>query len=230
MRVDLCRDDAAVAEEALDVADVDAFFQEVGSDRVAEHVRGHSPRERDMLAEVPDQSADELRRGCSPAGVHQQRRSGVPACGPSVDVRLQQVSNLGIGDVDAALAVALACDRDDPGAQVDVFVPERGQLGDSDACGEQQFRRDASGELYEVAVRWRLIEERRHFAARQDTGQPLRQAYADTGAQERILGDVPLILEPSKQRPDGGYVPLGGGFFEVMLGRIRCSPAHQRIG
>jgi hypothetical protein len=37
VRVDLRRRDAAVAEEALDVADVDALLQEVGGHRVAEH-------------------------------------------------------------------------------------------------------------------------------------------------------------------------------------------------
>ena len=40
VRVDLRRRNAAVAEEALDVADVDAFLQEVGGDGVAEHVGG----------------------------------------------------------------------------------------------------------------------------------------------------------------------------------------------
>lgn len=72
LRVDLRRADAAVSEQALHVADVDAFLEEVRGHRVAEHVRGHALADGAALAVGADEAADELRRGGGAAGVDQE--------------------------------------------------------------------------------------------------------------------------------------------------------------
>ena len=63
VRVDLRRGDAAVAEEALDVADVHALLEEVGGHGVAEHVGGDAVADGAALAVEADQAADHLGGG-----------------------------------------------------------------------------------------------------------------------------------------------------------------------
>src|ERR1019366_4164176 len=117
-------------------ADVDAFFEEVGGDGVAEHVGGHSSRQGHVLAEFADQAADELGGGGAAARVHHEGGAGVAVLRSGFVVGQHQVADLGVGDVDAALAVAFAGDGDDAGGQVDVFVTHCGQLSHADAGGE----------------------------------------------------------------------------------------------
>lgn len=80
-------------------------------------------------------------------------------------VGLEQVSDLGIGDVHPALAVAFADDADDPRGQIDVAVAQGGKLRDADAGGKQQLRCHAGGELVEVIGGRGPIEQGDQLAA-----------------------------------------------------------------
>ncbi len=74
MRVDLGRAQARVAEEALDVADVDARFDQLGRGRVAKHVRrdlGAKPAAAAALA-----SRDRIAAGVSGSYRRLKRRYG----------------------------------------------------------------------------------------------------------------------------------------------------------
>ena len=83
VRVDLRRGDAAVAEEALDVADVDALLQEVGGYRVAEHVGGDTVADGGALAVEAHRAADhlgaEIAGGCGSRTARHSRNQNVDA-------------------------------------------------------------------------------------------------------------------------------------------------------
>ena len=74
MCVDFCRDDASVAQEALNVAGVDAFFEEVGGDRVPEHVWCRPSGKRRIFGKLADEMSDVPRRCWTAAGVDARSR------------------------------------------------------------------------------------------------------------------------------------------------------------
>src|SRR4051812_23348056 len=148
LRVHLGRRDAAVAEEALDVADVDAFFEEVGGDGVAEHVGGDAVADFAAFAVEADEAADHLRAGGFAAGVDEE---GVGAGGGAVAggaVIAEEGLDV-VGDEDAALAVAFADDGDRAVVDVDRCVEEAGQFADAHAGGEEELGGDVGGEVGE---------------------------------------------------------------------------------
>src|SRR5260370_10085054 len=63
--IDLGGDDASVTEQSLHVPDIHALFEEVGGDRMAEHVRCDTTFHCGVFADLPNEPSDVLRR-CSP--------------------------------------------------------------------------------------------------------------------------------------------------------------------
>src|ERR1043165_6827931 len=206
LRVDLGSADAAVAEEALDVADVDAFLEQVRRYGMTEHVRHHALADGAALAVRAHEAADQLRGGGGAAGVDQERLGLARTAVARDAVAAQQRLDL-LGDEDAALAVAFADDRDRPLLEVDRGVEQRRELAHAHARGEEDLRGHVRGEVVERrgAV---VAEEAAQVRARDHARQTLRHADADARAAERVLDLAAILLEPAEERAQRGQVAL----------------------
>ena len=99
MCVDLRRDNAPVAEEAVDVADICSLFEEVRGDRVTEYMRCDGARQSGVFAKLANESSDvPWRRGSAP-GVDEKRIGRASTRLASVSVGDDQLADLGVGDV-----------------------------------------------------------------------------------------------------------------------------------
>lgn len=149
-----------MTEKTLDVADVDAFFEEIGGDRMAEHVWGDAVADGAAFAVKTDEAADHLWRGGVAAGVDQERPGGRGATVAGGAVVAQQGFQL-VGHEDSSLAVAFADDGDGAVLHVDGRVEQARELGDAHAGGEEQLGGDVGGEICEgVGRSWRRRRRR----------------------------------------------------------------------
>lgn len=139
MGVDLCRCDRRVAQQVLDVADVDAVLEEARRHRVADHVWGEMERDACGGGVLAHQCADRMVGKTIAFAVPEEEILLLQGRLCAL-VLTQGGENLRIGNVDQSLTAAFSCNPNSSPSQVNVLRSEIADLGYTCRRCEQEFQ------------------------------------------------------------------------------------------
>lgn len=238
--------DGAMAEEPLDVADVDVLLEEERGEGVAEHVRRYVCGGGGAVGVLGDEGADRLLGQALVEAVDEERARGargfarldaLPGVSPREVIR-QSIERAFVLHLDDALPGALSEDEERLCRLVEVPVIEAAQLGDPQAGCEQHFHDGAIAGKAERSVPSlgvirrtafggarnsirlagiQLAEDAVEVGKRNRARQALRFAYADFEAMERVGRHQALRLAIGVEGAERGDLSLCAARCEVRV-------------
>ena len=223
MRIDFGGRDVGMAEQRLDRAQIGAAFEQMGRERMAQHVRA-DPRRIDpaSAAELLDQLVETDAANMGPAG----RKQPLAVCG---DVRTpQRRGGAGtIRDRHQPLAPALALQDQIGPVGRDRAQRQRDQFGRSEPGTVEQF--DQCRET-EVEGQWRFDRQPALEFGKQPVDIVMAEDFGQRPARHwprqgraGIIGTQPLVRQKREETPKRGRFTRNGRRCErhPMFGQLR---------
>jgi len=218
--VDLGGHDGAVAEQGLDVFDVDVVFEQQGGEGVAKDVRG------DLLGDIYafGEAADEYADGLVGKFVAEAVDKEVAAGGfdfilIAVAVGLQGEKRVGVAELDHSLFAAFTVNGNGTCLEVEGVAAEVGNFGYPCAGRKQQLDNDGVPDGFEVGigvfVAWydgcvNFFQQFAGFAGGEGFGQQGGFFDFDLEFADRVSQDVVFKFEVVEKCFQGGDLAFDG--------------------
>lgn len=150
--VNLRGGDGAVSEDMLDVADIDIFLQQLCSEGMAEHMGRQMLGDFQGFLIAGNQQAHGLLGERVAKLVDEEEAAGFDFFLKHGPVGVEDFQYIRVADLQDAFFRAFSIDADILLAQVDFFIPDMAELGDSHAGGKEKLHDSGVANAYLALV------------------------------------------------------------------------------